>query len=125
LEDFYRSALPRIKCGSYFATRQEDLIFGTFLLEKHDLEIYQSLTSEYQDAAIAVADGLAACNNENEIAGLLKKTAETISDRKEFYRTLYMLLTGKSQGPKLSTLLSLAGAQTIMNLIKGESGYAK
>lgn len=121
IEEFYKAALPRIKCGSFAATRETDLIFGTFLLEKHNYENSQTLIPEYRNAAEAVAEGLASCSSEIEIASLLKKTAQSVSDPKEFYRTLYILLTGKPQGPKLSTLLSLAGAKTITNLIKGES----
>mgnify|MGYP000858365327 CR=1 FL=1 len=127
-EELFNLALPRLECAAFAVRERGDGLCGVSLRDAPDPVYIANLPEAVARSVEALAEGISECETEEEISALLASAAGIGSDaefRKSLYGAVYTLLTGKPNGPRLSTLLSLAGPSTVAYLLKGETVYAK
>lgn len=133
-EELLEKAGPRIQCARKYVFKYGNRQDAPILLKEMDADAYRDLSRECREAIRALAAGLPSCATEEDLAELVKRAPESVAGaagvkggyeelRREFYRGLYALLIGRERGPKLSTLMHLAGNATVLKLIKGEAIY--
>jgi lysyl-tRNA synthetase class 1 len=134
-ESLLREAMPRIRCASKYVFKYGNRQDSPLLRAEMDADALKGFSYECRMAIRMLSAMIHGCSSEDDVAELLRSIPATVAGRREgddrdpeplkrdFYRALYHLLIGKDKGPKLSTLMHLAGPDTVLNLIKGEAIY--
>jgi lysyl-tRNA synthetase, class I len=133
-EELMQKARPRIDCALSYVFKYGNRNEAPMLLAEMDSKAFRGLSRGCREAMRELAGGLPSCATEDEVSALLGRVPGSslgasvgkgpqAALRKEFYKALYQLLIGKEKGPKLSTLIHMAGSAAVLRLIKGEAIY--
>lgn len=126
-DELYRMIRPRLGCAYKYIFQYQNTQDSPILLTEMNKAAYNEISEQSSSALKKLAIAIKDCISEDEIGLVLRSIPDELDPtgnlRKELYRNLYLLLIGQEKGPKLSTLIYLAGSENVTRLIMGEKVY--
>ncbi len=108
--------LRRIKKALNWVLKYAPEKFRFKLLEKPSSEILEKLTENQKKSLREFSEHIHEISDENSMWKLIKKTSEKNKiNTKQFFESAYLVLLGKTSGPRLFNIISALGKDSIKN----------